>query len=175
MSEEQSDETFRPGMEPDYNLLLERTLKLLQGHRGLSQEVNEWRVGDLPETTLATDYPAVYVAMSRRPQAGRTMIGAAGTPDQSPAQHIVTEMYVVCLATGADAAEAQLALYKIVAMVKSVLLTNNRLADDGSDPLCGMLEITEVPRVGANVGTPLEGMTVMVRVHNYRYDPASTP
>ena len=174
ISEGDAEAPFKPGQEPEYNEILERLLNILQANGRLSKMVSEWRVGDLPEKTMATAFPAVYVAMSRRPQAGRTIIGAAPTPDNAPAQHVVTEVYVVCLATGADAAEAQLSLYSVTSTVRSILLTNNRLAWEGADPLCGTIDISEVPRMERQIGKPLEGMTFLIRLHNYRYDAPST-
>ena len=173
MSQEEQ-EPFRAGMEPNFNLILQRILAILQGNARLSKMVKEWRVGDLPERTMATEFPAVYVAMSRRPQTARKMIGAAATPDTAPAQQITTEVYIACLATGPTAADAQLAVFNLSANVRAVLLTNNRLALEGSDPLCGALDVTEVPRMDRAIGRPLEGMTVVVRLHNYRYEPAAT-
>ena len=97
-------------------------------------------------------------------------MGPARSVDSVPQQHIVTEAYVVCLATGADAPSAQLALYNVASSVRSVLLTNARLAWEGSDPLCGTLELSETPRMVQRIGQPLEGLTFIVRLHNYRTD-----
>ena len=168
--EQEQKAPFRPGMEQDYNLLLTRILAILKENAALVQLVREWRVGEYPDPSLATEYPAVYVAMSRRPQAARTSMAAAGSVDSPAGHHIETEAYVVCLATGADAASAQIAAYNLTAQVRNTLLRNNRLALDGSDPLCGMLEVSETPRMVPQIGTPLEGTTIIDRVHNYRLD-----
>ncbi len=169
-------EISRMRQEPDYARTISRIISVLRADKTLEGMVNEWREGDLPERHRAVALPAVYAALAPRPQAVRMSIGSADTPSDLPAQQIGTDYHIVALAGGATALEAQTLAYSIHRRILLVIGSNLQLRDgEGGDPLCGTMEMNSVPRMGAQVGTVLEGITLIVRAYNYRVGPTIAP
>lgn len=171
-----AEQPSKMAQEPDYSATIKRIIDVLRRDDWLSKTVDEFREGDLPEKDFSTSLPAVYAALAPRPQAVRQSIGPADSPSDLPSQWIGIDYHIVALAGGASAYEAQTLAYSIHHRIMIVLSGNTQLRDsDGGDPLCGAMEFNSVPRLMSNVGTVLEGITLIVRAYNYRVGPALVP
>lgn len=154
----------------DYTAIIERIKDILSADGMLNKMVAEWRKGDRPERTMAQMLPCVYVSPADRPQSSVRMIGPASSISALPSQHITTDMLVVVLAKESEPWLSQKAVYSIVNRIQQVLALNVQLRRPTTvfdDPLCQTLEIDSIPRLTTNKGQPIEGMTVMLRLHHH--------
>ena len=154
----------------NYERIIDRIATILSQDPVLANEVAEWRKGDRPERTMADAMPCVYVTTADRPQSSVSMIGPASSISALPSQHITTDILVTILARAADPWTTQRQLYTIVERIQGVLSLNVQLRRPHQafdDPLCQALEIDSIPRMTEQRGRPIDGFTVMLRLHHH--------
>ena len=154
----------------DHYALITRISDILRADSVLQGTIAEWRLGDVPERTMAKAFPAVYVTTADRPQSSRRMIGPASSVSALPSEAVTTDILVVILANTGDAWATQRQIYDTTRRIEGVLASNVQLrrpATAFDDPLCQTLEIDSIPRLTQNRGQPIEGLTVMLRIHSH--------
>lgn len=157
----------------DYSGTIQRILDILQADNSFKNKISEFRFGELPEQTMANDFPACYVTISNNPEVSREDIGSANSPSVLPAQKIVTEYWIVLVSSPQPTAgEAQKEIYDLHGDVIRIISSNLQLRDtDDSNPLCATTLIHSQPRLTTNRGKAIDSMTVMVRTVNFENSP----
>ena len=167
------------GGEPDYAATVQRILDILQADDQFSSKISEFRFGELPEEHNANGYPACYVTTSTNPEISREALTST-TPGKMPGQKIVTEYWIVCVASRPTSAETQKQLYELKDDIYRILEGNTQLrkkevTDEeeeeeeeeeqqiGQDPLCAFLVLYTQGRLTKQRGSVVDGLTVRVR------------
>ena len=153
----------------DHAAVIERISSILRADTYLNKEIAEWRLGDVPERTMAKAFPCIYVTTADRPQSSRRMIGPAASVSALPSQSVTTDLLVTILSNTGDAWATQRQIYDIQRRIDAILARNVQLRRPRAqfdDPLCQTLEIDSIPRLTSNRGQLLDGLTVMLRLYN---------
>ena len=154
----------------NYGALIDRVFEILQKDPMLRGTISEWRRGDLPERTMATSFPCLYITTADRPQAARRMIGPSTSPSTFPSNAIASDLTITILANTGEAWTNQKQLYDVAARIDGVLALNNQLrrpTQQYDDPLAAAIEIDSIPRLTTNRGQMIDGISILLRVHSH--------
>lgn len=153
-----------------FSVYTKRLLAVLQANATLHEDVKVWRRGELGtgarKDVHASAYPLIYVTTAPKPEVDRMMRGAAPDTSSVPLQERTYDLWAVVVVQGESAEAAQDKLYSMVHAVRRIMETNIQLRDPATngDPLSLIAEVEISPRLGPNIGTPVESATVRMRI-----------
>ena len=161
---------------PDYYATMQRMKLILESDDGLKKYVTDFRVGELPETTAANMYPAVYVAGAPRPQASRTNVGPRPDINTMPNQLVSFEFNIVLVTRSYTPFKTQEKMYEIMHQIIRILRSNvqlkspklnaagNPTTELNNDPICDGLDIDQpMERITGQRGQLVDGLVLVVR------------
>ena len=153
-----------------FSAYTKRILLLLQDDTDIKAEIKEWRRGELgigiQKNIHASNYPLAYITTAPKPEVERLDRGTATSPSDVPLQERIFDLWVVLVVQADTAEAAQDKIYDLAHKVRRVLESHTQLRKpDETDPLCLRADVEMAPRLEATMGTPIEGMTIRMRIH----------
>ena len=149
--------------EPDYSVIIQSILDLLQADEEFAEKISEFRFGELPENTNANHYPACYVTTPPNPEVSRESFTPAALGG-TPGQRIENEFWIVCVTQEAKTSDTQKVLYNLKSEIFRILESNTQLKKIASDtPLCNNLKLYSQGRFTKQRGKVVDGITIRVR------------